>query len=103
MPGMGFLTCNIQIGGKDYKQQLIVCKQLAPGIILGRDFLCKNQLGITWGPEGVLQLRDNQDILVYRDKGTPPKKEGGSSFTVTKLPLSLEPMGQRPLSLPHFP
>ena len=64
MPGMGFLTCNIQVGGEDYKQQFIVCKQLAPGIILGWDFLSKNQLGITWGPEGVLQLRDNQDIPV---------------------------------------
>ena len=38
---------------------------------------------------------------VYRDKGTPPKKGGGSSFTVTKLPSSLEPKGQRSLSLPH--
>ena len=35
----------------------------------------------------VQPLRD----LVYRDKGTPPKKGGGSSFTVTKLPSSLEP------------
>ena len=33
-------------------------------IILGRDFLSRNQLGITWGPEGVLQLRDKQDLLV---------------------------------------
>ena len=42
-------------------------------------------------------------VPVYRDKGTPPKKGGGSSFTVTKLPSSLEPKGQRPLSLPHSP
>ena len=42
-------------------------------------------------------------LQVYRDKGTPPKKGGGSSFTVTKLPSSLEPKGQRPLSLPHSP
>ena len=40
---------------------------------------------------------------VYHDKGTPPEKGGGSSYTVTKLPSSLEPKGQRPLSLPHFP
>ena len=64
MPGMGFLTCNMQIGTEAYRQQFIVCKQLTPGIILGRDFLSRNQLGITWGPEGVLQLRDNQDIPV---------------------------------------
>ena len=40
---------------------------------------------------------------VYRDKGTPSKKGGGSSFTVTKLPSSLEPKGQKCLSLPHSP
>ena len=64
MPGMGFLTCNMQVGGEDYQQQFIICKQLTPGIILGSDFLSKNKLGITWGPEGVLQLRDNKEIQV---------------------------------------
>ena len=64
MPGMGFLTCNLQVGGETYKQQFIICRQLTPGIILGRDFLSRNQLGITWGPEGVLQLRDKQDLSV---------------------------------------
>ena len=64
MPGMGFLTCNLQIGGEIYKQQFIVCRQLTSGIILGRDFLSRNQLGISWGPEGVLQLRDKQDLSV---------------------------------------
>ena len=64
MPGMGFLTCNMRVGNEYYRQQFIVCKQLTPGIILGRYFLSRNLLGITWGPEGVLQLRDNQDIPV---------------------------------------
>ena len=64
MPGTGFLSCDIQVGGGSYKQQFIVHKQLTPGIILVRDFLSKNQLGITWGPEGILQLRDSQDIPV---------------------------------------
>ena len=35
MPGMGFLTCNMQIGSEYFRQQFIVCKQLTPGIILG--------------------------------------------------------------------
>ena len=66
MQGMGFLTCNIQIGNEYYNQQFIVCKQLTPGLILGRDFLARNQLGITWWPEGVLQLRDAQEMFKYR-------------------------------------
>ena len=64
MPDLGFLTCNLQIGGEIYKQQFIVCRQLTPGIILGCDFLSRNQLGISWGPEGILQLRDKQDLSV---------------------------------------
>ena len=64
MPGMGFFTCDLCIGGETYKQQLIICRQLTPGIILGRDFLSRNQLGITWGAEGTLQLRDKQDPSV---------------------------------------
>ena len=38
MPGMGFLTCDLCVGGERYKQQFIVCRQLTPGIILGRRF-----------------------------------------------------------------
>ena len=64
MPGMGFLTCGLCIGGEMYKQQFIVCRQLTLGIILGRDFLSCNQLGITWEPEGTLQLRNEQDLSV---------------------------------------
>ena len=44
MPGMGFLTCDLGIGGETYKQQFIVCQQLTP--------------------EGTLQLRDEQDPSV---------------------------------------
>ena len=61
---MGFLTCDLQIGGEIYEQQFIICRQLTPGNILGHDSLSHNQLGITWGPEGVLQLRDKQDLSV---------------------------------------
>ena len=64
MPGMGFLTCDLCIGGEMYKQQFIICRQLTPGIILRCDFLSRNQLGITWGPKGTLQLRDEQDPSV---------------------------------------
>ena len=64
MPGMRFLTCDLGIGGEMYKQQFIVCQQLTPGIILGHNFVSRNQLGITWGPEGTLQLRDEQDLSV---------------------------------------
>ena len=40
-------VCDLGIGGEAYKQQFIVCRVLTPGIILGCDFLSRNQLGIT--------------------------------------------------------
>ena len=97
MPGMGFLTCSLQIGSETYQQQFIVCRQLTPGIILGRDFLSRNQLGITWGPEGTLQLKDEQDPSVQTAEEVinptvklatktviPPQKSGfGHSFNNT--------------------
>ena len=74
MPGMGFLICKVQIGGESYKQQFIICKHLTPGIILGRDFLSRNQLGITLGQEGVFQLRDSPGTLaqVVEEENTSP-------------------------------
>ena len=51
MPGMA--TCNLQIDRETYKQQFIVCQQLTPGIILGRDFLSRNQLNVQANPQQV--------------------------------------------------
>ena len=56
---------------------------MTPGIILGRDFLSKNQLGITWRPEGVLQLRDIQDIPIQ----TVEEVTTFSAVTTTKVTI----------------
>ena len=45
MPGMGFLRCNIQIGGEYYNQQFIVCKQLNPRTYTGPRFLGTKSIG----------------------------------------------------------
>ena len=44
MPGMGFLTCNMQVGWENYQQRFIICKHLTPGIILGEI----SSLKISW-------------------------------------------------------
>ena len=58
MPLLGFVTCSVKIGDRNYDQEFIVIKQLVPEIILGRDFLSTYKLAITWGREGVLELRE---------------------------------------------
>ena len=64
MPGLGFTTCLVKIGDRVYAQEFIVIKQLIPEIILGRDFLATYKLAITWGQEGILQLRDEQETAI---------------------------------------
>ena len=64
MPLLGFVTCSVKIGDRNYDQEFIVIKQLVPEIILGRDFLSTYKLAITWGKEGVLELRDEQETAI---------------------------------------
>ena len=64
MPVLGFVTYSVKIGDRSYDQEFIVIKQLVPEIILGRDFLSTYRLAITWGREGVLELRDEQEIAI---------------------------------------
>ena len=64
MPLLGFVTCTVKIGDRNYDQEFIVIKQLVPEIILGRDFLSTYKLAITWGREGVLELRDEQETAI---------------------------------------
>ena len=64
MPVLGFVTYSVKIGDRNYNQEFIVIKQLVPEIILGRDFLSTYKLAITWGREGVLELRDEQEIAI---------------------------------------
>ena len=64
MPLLGFVTCSVKIGDRNYDQEFIVIKQLVPEIILGRDFLSTNKLAITWRKEGALELRDEQETAI---------------------------------------
>ena len=64
MPVLGFVTYTVRIGDRNFDQEFIVIKQLTPEIILGRDFLSTCKLAITWGIEGVLELRDEQETAI---------------------------------------
>ena len=46
---LGTTTCTVWIGGYVYVHPFIVCKELAPAIILGRDFLSAHKIKIAWG------------------------------------------------------
>ena len=64
MPVLGFVKYSVKIGDRNYDQEFIVIKQLIPEIILGRDFLSTYKLAITWGKEGILELKDEQETAI---------------------------------------
>ena len=61
---LGRAECTFTLGGRDYKMEFIVCKNLRRPAILGLDFLRQNRIGTTWTPTGTFALQRGQEILV---------------------------------------
>ena len=61
---LGRAECAFTLGGRDYKMEFIVCKNLRRPAILGLDFLRQNRIGTTWTPTGTFALQRGEDILV---------------------------------------
>ena len=61
---LGRAECTFTLGGRDYKMEFIVCKNLRRPAILGLDFLRQNRIGTTWTPTGTFALQRGEEILV---------------------------------------
>ena len=61
---LGRAECTFTLGGRDYKMEFIVCKNLRRPAILGLDFLRQNRIGTTWTPTGNFALQRGEEILV---------------------------------------
>ena len=100
MPVVGFATYSVKIGDRAYDQEFIVIKQLVPEIILGRDFLSTYKLAITWGWEGVLELRDEQETAIL----TAEEITEYTAVLLTKIEIPARTVVMTPVSvnLPPF-
>ena len=61
---LGKAECAFNLGGRDYKMEFIVCKNLRRPAILGLDFLRQNRIGTTWTSTGTFALQRGEEILV---------------------------------------
>ena len=61
---LGRAECTFTLGGRDYRMEFIVCKNLRRPAILGLDFLRQNRIGTTWTPTGTFALQRGEEILV---------------------------------------
>ena len=83
---MGRTVSPIELGGRKYNVEFIVCRNLRRPAILGLDFLRQNRIGTTWTPQGTFALQRGEEILVesievcFED--TTPKISAYRNYTV---------------------
>ena len=97
-------SCLVRIGHKVYAQSFIVCNKMMTNVIVGRDFLSTYKLNITWGDEGMMEVLEGQESVVWTGEVHQyPAYMGGRSrvppHTVATVPilLNLPPFGRRTL------
>ena len=61
---LGFMTSNITLGNKTFQHDFVVCKHLMRPLILGREFLFKNELKVYYSKTGECRLDHKQEELV---------------------------------------
>ena len=61
---LGFMTCNITLGNKTFHHDFVVCKHLMRPLILGREFLFKNELKVYYSKTGECRLDHKQEELI---------------------------------------
>ena len=61
---LGFMTSNITLGNKTFQHDFVVCKHLMRPLILGSEFLFKNELKVYYSKTGECRLDYKQEELV---------------------------------------
>ena len=61
---LGFMTSNITLGNKTFQHDFVVCKHLMRPLILGREFLFKNELKVYYSKTGECRLDHKQEELI---------------------------------------
>ena len=61
---LGFITSNITLGNKTFQHDFVVCKHLMRPLILGREFLFKNELKVYDSKTGECRLDYKQEELI---------------------------------------
>ena len=61
---LAFITSNITLGNKTFQHDFVVCKHLMRPLILGREFLFKNELKVYYSKTGECRLDYKQEELI---------------------------------------
>ena len=61
---LGIVECNFELGKTEFRSDFIVCKNLTRPLILGRDFLMRNQVTVRYSEDGKCILDYQQQELI---------------------------------------
>ena len=82
----GRTKCEININGRIFYQTFIVCEHLKRPIILGRDFLIQNCIGISWTKANTCQLTQNNEVIAETTEYQTPSRSSVSLKRNIKVP-----------------
>ena len=82
----GRTKCKININGKTFYQPFIICEYLKRPIILGRDFLIQNCIGISWTKANTHQLTQNNEVIAETAEYQTPSRSSVSLKKNIKVP-----------------
>ena len=96
---LGIVECTFELGKTEFRSDFIVCKNLTRPLILGRDFLMRNQLTVRYSEDGKCILDYEQQELIasleIEDKrqlrATTYVLLPGRTLAVIKMNSNLEP------------
>ena len=82
----GRTKCEVNINGRIFYQTFIVCEHLKRPIILGRNFLIQNCIGISWTKTNTRQLTQNNEVIAETAEYQTPSRASVSLKKNIKVP-----------------
>ena len=69
----GRTRCEVNINGRTFFQTFVVCEHLKHPMILGRDFLIQNCIGISWTKANTCQLTQDNEVIAQKKNCQHPE------------------------------
>ena len=83
----GVMTIKFKIGNTIFTQEFVVCENLVRPIIIGRDFMVNNFIGIAWTRQGTKKVTKDDKLVIEIEEPTR-KKTLTTTRKVTIVPRS---------------
>ena len=96
---LGIVNCTFELGKTEFKSDFIMCKNLTRPLILGRDFLMRNQVTVRYSEDGKCTLVYQQhELIAFLEIENKPQLRAttsvllpGRTLAVIQVNSNLEP------------